>query len=447
MSLDGHEFQAHRLRVLDLFKSAGITTGVILYESPVQPVELLADSDEEFHQEALFFWLTGWDAPDSGILIDLATSESTLLIPTYDHDYQIWHGPVPSSESILTQTGVDRVAPLTSLPSLLASLNPPTVYSTSLPVAAGDFPVDRDSLLTASSIARTIKTAAEVVALRTAAQLTGEAIKAVWRGLRWHKSLCELDIASAFAYHGALLGCPQQAFVTVAAAGSHAAYLRYHQNAPVLEGDLILLDCGLFFCHYAGAITRTFPASGRFSEQQAKVYGALLRAQKTLCAAVRPGLMFCNMDDMMAKAVFEVLREIGVVGEAAQYSAEVAGFFVPHSLSHHIGANGHDVCMHLVPSRIPDPNATERAGTLAPGMVISIKPGVYFHRTRIPGISSSPHFEIVNESVALEYSRTVGGIRIEDDLLVTETGAEVLSANCPKEIAEIEAILGSGEPD
>jgi Xaa-Pro aminopeptidase len=236
--------------------------------------------------------------------------------------------------------------------------------------------------------------------------------------------------------------------VTIAGAGSNASYLHYQRNTePIRPGDMILLDCGLFYRHYAGDITRTFPASGRFSQQQAKVYSALLSRQKMLCAAVRPGVEMWQLEAKMSEAVFDVLRDIGVVPKSAPFSAQVAGFFVPHGLSHHIGVNGHDYCLHPTPSKIPDANPMRRTGTLAPGMVISIEPGVYFHPTRIPGISRSRPFDIVNERVALEYSRTVGGIRIEDDVLVTETGAEVLSANCPKEIAEIEAILGSGEPD
>jgi Xaa-Pro aminopeptidase len=210
---------------------------------------------------------------------------------------------------------------------------------------------------------------------------------------------------------------------------------------------MILFDSGLFYRHYAGDISRTFPATGRFSEPQAKAYSALLRRQKELCAAVRPGVTLWELDEKMGRAVFEVLRELGVLGQSVSYRAEVAGFFVPHSLSHHIGVSGHDFCMHHMVSKIPDERAMERTGTLAPGMVISVEPAVYFHPGRITGISRSPPFDIVRESVALEYSRTVGGIRIEDDLLVTETGAEILSANCPKEIAEIEAIMGSGEPD
>jgi Xaa-Pro aminopeptidase/Xaa-Pro dipeptidase len=207
MALDGAEFRAHRRRVLDLFKSAGITTGVILYESPARPYEPFTDTETKFTQEALFFWLTGWEEPDSGILIDVATSESTLLLPDYGAKYVVWNGPVPTTESIIAQTGVDHLAPLASVASVLAALNPPIVYATPLPVGTGGFRVDRDSLLTATSIARTIKSPAEAAALRTASQLTGDAIKAVWRGFRLRDGVRESDVAAAFAYHGALLGC------------------------------------------------------------------------------------------------------------------------------------------------------------------------------------------------------------------------------------------------
>jgi Xaa-Pro aminopeptidase len=138
-----------------------------------------------------------------------------------------------------------------------------------------------------------------------------------------------------------------------------------------------------------------------------------------------------------------ILKQLGVVDPDADFNETVAFFFMPHHVSHHIGVNMHDVCKHDKKSSIPDTNRSERVYRLAPGMVISIEPGIYFHSTRIQALVREPPFDIVNVDRALQLSREISGLRIEDDVLVTETGHDVLSASCPKDIREIEALIGA----
>jgi Xaa-Pro aminopeptidase len=254
--------------------------------------------------------------------------------------------------------------------------------------------------------------------------------------------MTELEIEAFFLYRGRQLGCRDVSFHPKVGSGVNTCLLHYDKNcAPIKQDDLILLDCGLFYHHYAGDITRCFPASGKFSGGQATVYEALLRKQKAMIALVRPGVTWQELNTAMLAMVFEVLREVGVVAADAPYTRELAEFFIPHALSHHIGCNVHDYCFHRDRrSRIPDTH--QRQWTLTPGHVISIEPGIYFHPRRLAALDASSHpFCLVDMTVAAELSRTVGGIRIEDDVLVTETGSDVLSADCPKEIADIERLL------
>jgi Xaa-Pro aminopeptidase len=256
--------------------------------------------------------------------------------------------------------------------------------------------------------------------------------------------MTELEIEAYFEYRGRLAGCKNVSFSTIVGSGANTCFLHYDRNcAPIHEHDLILLDCGLFYHHYAGDITRCFPASGKFSPDQGIVYEALLRKQKAMIELVRPGVTWQELNEAMRMMIFDVLKELGVVAADAQYTPLLAGFFIPHGLSHHIGCNVHDYCFHYdSTSRIPD--TPQREWTLTPGHVISIEPGIYFHPSRLASLDVSVHpFDQINMEIALALSRTVGGIRIEDDVLVTDTGFDVLSAECPKEIAEIEALLGS----
>jgi Xaa-Pro aminopeptidase len=203
----------------------------------------------------------------------------------------------------------------------------------------------------------------------------------------------------------------------------------------------VLLDGGLFWHHYAGDITRTFPASGKFTADQATVYRLLLAKQKLLIAEVKPGVTLMSLTQQMQTHVFDILKQIGVVRPDAEFVRAVAAFFVPHGISHHIGVSLHDYCYHKEPSKIKD--SLQRVRTLAPGMVISVEPGIYFHPDRIDMMGKDPPYDIVDVEVARTFARTVCGMRIEDDVVVTETGCEVLSANCPKEIEEIEALMAT----
>jgi Xaa-Pro aminopeptidase len=446
--MDGAAFRHHREKTVSIFRDAGIRSGLIVYQSPRQPKEPFTDYDLRFTQEGLFFWLTGWEDPDSAIVIDIMSGYSIFLVPDYDAAFEIWHGPIPTENEIIGKTGADQVDLLTNLQSLVNEISPPIVFATPLPLSL-DFPeIDRATLLSATGIARSVKTKQEIACLRTAAAITGQVICDLWRWFRWHEGMTELEIEAFFEYRGRLFGCKSLSFSTIVGSGVNACFLHYARNCSLVkQNDLILLDCGLFYCHYAGDITRCFPASGKFSHEQAIVYEALLRKQKAMIALVRPGVTWQQLNGAMMAMIFDVLKELGAVQADAEYTTTLASFFIPHGLSHHIGCNVHDYCFHSDrASRIAD--TPQREWTLTPGHVISIEPGIYFHPGRLAtlDVSIEPYCQI-NMEIAMSLSRTVGGIRIEDDVLVTETGFDVLSADCPKEIAEIEAMMGSGLSD
>ncbi|KAK8844321.1 hypothetical protein M9Y10_024534 [Tritrichomonas musculus] len=426
--MDGKYFKLHRQSVVNTFHQNGINSGVIIYCSPSVQKELFSDSDLSFSQDALFYWLTGWEQPKTHIIIDIATGISTLVTSGYNEYYEIWTGPIPSKEEIINQTGVDSIIDINEMVSFVRSLNPVKIYSTTVPLK--DFPtVDNYTLLVASNICRRIKFPHEIAWLRKASELTGETIKKVLKEVK--VPMKEKEIEALFKYHGALFGCDEVSFLTIVASGQNSVYLHYTANSgKVNDGDLVLLDCGLFYKHYAGDITRTFPANGKFSDEQKLVYNALLKRQIELCRAVKPGASISFLDSLMYKAVFEVCKEVGAVSNDTPYSLNIAMLFCPHSVSHPIGCNVHDQALFYFGDDVYRPN-----------MVVSVEPGIYFHKKRLEQSRNNPSFNGVVFDRALELAEKVGGIRIEDDLLITDNGNDILSACCPKSVEEIEELM------
>lgn len=428
--MDGTAYRVNRERVISLFHQRNIISGFIIYEAPEQPEEPFSGSDLEFVQEALFSWLTGWEGPDSSIVIDLATGHQTLFIPEYTKKYEIWNGPIPTIQSIIDKTCVDTVDWTENREAFLEARAPQVLFTTTIPIRS-DFvkrhPRRDDSFFfRACCIARANKSSEEITAMRRASELTGEAIKKTWQTFKWHEGAQELEVQAMFEYHGKLLGCKNVSFLTIVGSGQHSCYLHYVANTGKIEkDDMVLLDCGLFYQHYAGDITRTFPASGKFSDDQKLVYNALLAKQIELIEEVKPGVAMSTLQMSMFAKVLQVLKELKLVPESCS-DMNYARFFCPHGLSHHIGCNVHDQC-HC------------DGGVLQPDMVISIEPGIYFHEERLKKEASDlPQLDM---ALAMRYARSVGGIRIEDDVLVTETGFDVLSKNCPKKVEEIEALM------
>jgi Xaa-Pro aminopeptidase len=382
------------------------------------------------------------------IVIDIKSEKSTLYIPEYGESYEIWSGPPPSVESIIAKTGVDQIRSDQEFDEALSDLLGSCIFTAPgnvrLPSNVPLEHVDLSSLLRATGIARTIKTKDEISDLRIASSRTAQAIVRVWKDFAWHENMCETEVEALFQYHGAMLGCKYVSFLTICGSGPNSVYLHYSKNTgPVRKGDLILLDCGLFYNHYAGDITRTFPASGKFSAEQRLVYSSLLRGQIELCNMVKPGVDSKTLSNAMCEKVFEVLRDCGVVTKDAPFSNSLARLFCPHGLSHHIGVNVHDQCFHEAYQKSPIADDRSRLSVLKPGMVISIEPGIYFHSGRLQKITKNPQSDLPEFDIrrAFELADLVGGIRIEDDVLVTEDGSEILSRECPKTVEEIEALL------
>ena len=257
-----------------------------------------------------------------------------------------------------------------------------------------DYPsmqIKSPSILT--SHLRRIKSDTEIKLIQKAVNITAkahlEAFKSMKPGL--YEYQIEALVEFVFKYHGA----EQLAFPTIIGAGSNSLELHYDKGSEKINpGDIVVMDIGCEYQHYCADLTRTVPASGKFSPEQKEIYNIVLEANKAIIDALAPGFSISQMDSI-AKAVI------------SKYGYEQ---YILHSCSHHLGLDVHDVGSRKEP--------------FAPGCVITVEPGIY-----IPPDSNLPQ----------NYWNI--GVRIEDDVLITEDGHQVLSAKLPKTIEEIEKIM------
>ncbi|QGU94000.1 M24 family metallopeptidase [Clostridium bovifaecis] len=243
---------------------------------------------------------------------------------------------------------------------------------------------------------RTIKDKEEVDNIRTAIEITKQGIENMMRNSK--AGIMEYELEAYFDYVLTSKGVKDKAFKTIAAAGKNATILHYSENNSRCEDNaLILFDLGAQYNYYSADISRTFPISGKFTERQKQVYNVVLKANEEVMKAVKPGLPFAELNEIAKKVLAEGCKELRLINEDSELSK-----YYFHGVSHYLGLDTHDV--------------GDREEVLRPGMIFTNEPGLY----------------IPEEGI---------GIRIEDDILVTEDGYENLSKDIIKTVEEIEEFM------
>lgn len=245
---------------------------------------------------------------------------------------------------------------------------------------------------------RLIKTDEEVSRIRKAIDITIEGVKELMRNSK--SEIKEYELEAYFDFICKKNGVKDFAFKTIAAAGKNATVLHYVTNDSELkDGDLILFDLGAQYKYYNGDISRTFPINGKFTERQKEVYNAVLRVNEKVIKEMKPGVKFVDLNKKAKDWISEECISLGLMTEKDDVSK-----FYYHSIGHSLGMDTHDIELE------------NRDVTFEPGMIYTVEPGIY----------------IENESI---------GIRIEDDVLITEDGNEVLTKEMIKTVEEIEAFM------
>ncbi len=412
---------------------------------PAGPLKVRSnDCDYEFRPHSDFAYLTGLGAdrePDAVLVIGPSPTAATLFFrPRAERDTEefyanarygeLWVGVRPSLAELSAELGLD-VRHLDELAAELATGGPIRMIAQADPsilaLVAGVRPevgaeVDAE-LATALSRQRLVKDEWEQNQLRAACAATVSGFTELVRGIpeavakgrgeRWIEG--KFGLIARHAGNGV-------GYSTIAAAGDHSCTLHWIRNdGPLRPGELLLVDAGVELDSlFTADVTRTMPINGRFSPAQLKVYRAVLAAQEAGLAAVKPGNTFKQVHEAAIKVIAEHLAEWGLLPSGVDVTATLApegGYhrrWMVHGTSHHLGLDVHD-CAHALRADYLD-------GPLLPGMVLTVEPGLYF----------MPQDELVPTEL-----RGIG-IRIEDDVLVTETGCENLSAALPRMPEEIE---------
>ena len=243
---------------------------------------------------------------------------------------------------------------------------------------------------------RLIKTDEEVAEIKKAINITNEGIKSLMNNAK--PGMMEYEIEANFDYVLKSSGVTDYAFHTIAASGVNATVLHYNENnSRTQDEDLILFDLGAQWNYYNADITRTFPLNGRFTERQKEIYNIVLKAMEDTRAVIKPGVPFIKLNEATRASLAESLKKIGLIKEDSELSK-----YYFHGVSHYLGLDTHDV--------------GSRDLELKPGMVLTIEPGLYIEEEKI-------------------------GIRIEDDIVVTEDGYENLAKDIIKTAEDIEKFM------
>ncbi len=459
------ELAGRRARLLE-----GMGGGIMILFG-AEPKVFSNDVNYPYRQESNLFYLTGISQPGATLVLlpDNRSRREILFLPRRDPAREIWTGHMIGVEEARQKTGIEHVWPNEEFDAFVEAVLRGSAYArrpsddkedyratgesieNGTPVQvwlladagsrfgsrypralrfaseAGRFPAVQVRL--ASHLfrnLRVVKSPWELQQLQRAVDITCLAQRAIMgRAADISEPLNESDldgiILSTYRRHGARWGFP-----SIVASGPNATTLHYEENSrEVAEGELVLADIGAAVGNYTADVTRTFPAGGKFTEAQRAVYEIVLDAQDRAIAAVRPGMSIRSVHEVARKAIVDGLLRLGLITNA---SGNQYRMWFMHGTSHWLGLDVHDVGGRDMPFR--------------PGMVITVEPGIYVREDTLENLDDTPGNRALIEAVrpAFERFRNIG-VRIEDDVLVTEDGHRVLSDGLPRSIGAIEALM------
>ncbi|KAL8810717.1 MAG: hypothetical protein Q9200_002366 [Gallowayella weberi] len=444
--------KAHCIKVASYLQSkANASANSVIYLEGQQTI-LIEDNDEPrpFRQRRPFFYLSGCSLPDCHLIYEFSTTTLTLFIPDLNPDSVIWSGlPLLPAEA-LKKYDVDACLPNSALGSYIASLTErgPTAiqaYVLGPPSDALHFkpPPDDKHLRAAFDECRVTKDPYEIALLRQANTVSTSAHAAVLRAIPTARN--EQDLEAIFIAACISAGAKHQAYHGIFGSGENAATLHYQHNDQPLSGRKnILVDAGAEWECYCSDVTRTIPLTGQFDGESRAIYNLVLAMQNAVFARLKAGVQWETLHLRAHEVAVAGLLELGIlkggtVEELMETRVSVA--FFPHGLGHYLGMDTHDTG--------GNPAQAERdsmfrylriRGEIPEGGVVTVEPGVYFCRFIVePWLKDAEKGRYIDEGV-LERFWAVGGVRIEDDVVVRKDGYENLTT-AVKGVEEMEDII------
>jgi Xaa-Pro dipeptidase len=320
----------------------------------------------------------------------------------------------------------------------------------------GKFKVNNEYLYPAISECRVFKTDLELEVIRYTNRVSSEAHKEVMRKIR--PGMKEYQLESIFHHYCYYMaGARFMSYTCICGSGENGAVLHYgHAGAPnnktVHDQDMALFDMGCEYYCYASDITCSYPVSGKFSDQQKIVYNAVLKASRAVMEAVKPGVSWVDMHLLADRVQLSELKAHGLLKGDIELMMEkrLGATFMPHGLGHFMGCDTHDVGGYLehCPPRPQEAGlrSLRTARTLEANMVLTIEPGVYFIDALLDKALQDPDLSQFLVPEVIEKYRNFGGVRIEDDIRITDSGMELLT-EVPRTVEEIEQLMAEGRKE
>jgi Xaa-Pro aminopeptidase len=399
------------------------------------------DTQYRYRQDSDFLYLTGFDEPEAIAVIAPSHKEHkyTLFVRPRDAEREIWDGRRAGVEGAKSEYGADAAFPIAEFKERLTEL---INGATNLYYRIGNGHAELDeaivsrirqlramgrrgmsapqAIIDTSTIIhemRLFKSEEEVEFMQRAADIGSEghieAMKQARAGMK------EYEIEALVEYVFRRRGANAPAYTSIVGSGANATVLHYINNdATLSDGDMLLIDAGAEYRGYASDITRTFPVNGRFTPAQRDIYDLVLKTQMACVERVRPGTNVDELKNYSIELLTEGMVQLGLLQGETKKLIEEEKYkqFYMHGLGHFLGLDVHDVGRYQI---------KDEARRLEPGMVMTVEPGLYI---------AANTKDIPEKYLGI-------GVRIEDDVLVTEDGNHVLSSKAPKQIEEIEELM------
>ena len=442
-----------------------LDSGLILIMGNVESCMNYEDNIYHFRQDSNFLYFAGIDKPGLAIIIDIDEDQTTLFGDDLTIDHIVWMGPQPSMRELADLSGIDQVAPSNALGDVLENARqkgrqvhylPPYRPENKIKMSSWlGIPIANlkekasVSLIKAVVAQASYKSAEEIIEMEKAVNITGAmhvaAMMAAKPGIK-EAHLAGIVEGIAVSNEGHL------AYPVIMTINGQTLHNHYHGN-ELTEGRLVLGDFGAeTSMHYAGDITRTFPVSKTFTSRQKDIYNLVLQTEIDAIDALRPGVPYRDIHLGAAAQITDGLKSLGIMkGNTEDAVAQGAhALFFPHGLGHMIGLDVHDM-EDLGEDYVGYTDTLRRseqfglrslrlARALEPGFVLTVEPGIYFIPELIQKWKSEGFAADFINYDALTAYLDFGGVRIEDNVLITEDGFRVLGDPIPKTVDEVERV-------
>lgn len=393
-----------------------------------------------YRQDSNLYYLTGWEEPESILIYRPGLKpETVMFVRRRDIERETWDGFRYGPEGCEREFNIDKAYPIDEFtkvaPQLLKEVDRlyyrlykntevdqkmqevlETVKGLQGRTGYGLLSIhDADTMLGEH---RLVKSEYELTQQREACEISAQAHLAAMRFTR--PGVTERQVQGVIAHHFFMNGSAREGYHSIVASGTAATTLHYNFNDQICDdGELLLIDAGAEYNYYTGDITRTFPVSGKFTDEQARVYEGVLKVQKQVIDFIKPGVVFKELHDMGTSLLTDVMLELGLLSGRKDdlIQALAQKKYYPHGIGHWLGLDVHDAGLYF---KKGEPRPIEA------NMCFTVEPGLY-----IPADDTS----------APQKYRGIG-IRIEDNIRVTSNGSENMTSSVPKEIADLEKVVG-----